>query len=164
MVSACLGTVHPDKSSCWETDEIPDGFCNQAQGNYTDEPEPNTLPLPGQPLASIRYFLGEFSPCFKLGCSGPSLPNCRRICSLSFMLSCRFPGAAIASSGLCEQEGWAGFLPAPGRSGGRTSPGVGSPTRELGSLSNHLGRLFAELMHITELGVWAEEGRGERVV
>lgn len=114
MVSACLGTAHPDKSSCWETDEIPDGFCNQAQGSYTDEPEPNTLSLPGQPLASVRYFLGELSPCFKLGCSGPSLPNCRRICSLSFMLSCRFPGAAITGSGLREQEGWAGSLPAPG--------------------------------------------------
>lgn len=38
-------------------------------------------------------------------------------------------------------------------------------SQELGSLSTHLGRLSAELMHITEPGVRAEEGReGERVV
>lgn len=125
MVSVCFGTVHPDKSLCWETDEIPDGFHNQPQENCTNEPEPNTLPLPGQPLASVGRFLGEFGPCFKLGCLGPSLLTCRRICSLP-AASQEWPPPAVASRG---QEGRAAF---PGGSRGRTSPGVGSLTGQLG--------------------------------
>lgn len=133
MVSACFGTAHPDKSSSWETDEIPDGFCNQPQENLTDEPEPNTLPLPGQPLASVERFLGELCPCFKLGRSGPSLPTCRRICSPSFRLSLQFRGSSH-----CQQRPAvsrrAGQPPSGllGRSSGRTSPGVGSLAREVG--------------------------------
>lgn len=133
MVSACFGTAHPDKSSSWKTDEIPDRFCNQPQENLTDEPEPNTLPLPGQPLASVKCFLGELCPCFKLGRSGPSLPTCRRICSPSFRLSLQLPGSS-------HRQQWpavsrrAGQPPSGllGRSSGRTSPGVGSLAREVG--------------------------------
>lgn len=133
MVSLCFESVHPDKSSCWETDEIPDRFHNQPQENCTDEPEPNTLPLPGQPLASVRRFLGEFGPCFKLGCSGSSLPTCRRMCSPSFMLSLQLPRSGHPQQRPAVSRR-AGQPPAwlPGRSSGKTSPGVGSLTRELG--------------------------------
>lgn len=133
MVSVCFGTVHPDKSSCWETDEIPDRFRNQPQENCTDEPEPTTLSLPGLPLASVARFLGEFGPCFKLGCSGPSLPTCRRICSPSFMLSLQLPRSGRRQQRPAVSRR-AGQPPSrlPGRSSGRTSPGMGSLTRELG--------------------------------
>jgi len=106
--------MHPDNSLCWETDEIPDGFHNQPQENCTDEPEPSTLHLPGQPLASIRCFLGEFGPCFKCGCPGP--------CSPSLVLSLQLPGSSHHEQRPAMSRR-AGQSPSElhGRSSGRTS-------------------------------------------
>ena len=93
-----------------------------------------------------------------------------------FPFTCALPAASReqpsrAAAGH-EQESWAVSLWAPWQEQWKnlqvweTSQGNwdGVCSQELGSLSTHPGRLFAELMHITELGVWAEEGREEERV
>lgn len=62
------------------------------------------------PLSSVGGFLGDFGLCFKLGCSGPSLLTCRRICSSSFMLSLQVSRSGHGQQQLAVSRG-CGWLP-----------------------------------------------------
>lgn len=119
MVSVCFGTVHPDKSSCLGTDDIPDGF-----HSHKKTAQMSQSPTPLLSLASPcihQAFFGEVWPLLQTGSSGLSLLTC----SPSFVLSLQHPRSG-------HHQQWLAMSPRagqtlfrlPGRSSARTSSGL----------------------------------------